>query len=40
MLLFVQSAKIDDFKYGSYLGLAVGAAIVLYLLSRKYLKRK
>jgi hypothetical protein len=40
MLVLHESTKVSDFKDGAYLGLAIGAAIIIYLLSRKYLKRK
>lgn len=38
--VFLQAAKADDFKNGIYLGLAVGAAVVLFLLSRRLRRKK
>ncbi len=40
ILVILQSTKAESFKDGSYLGLAIGAVIILYILSRKFIKRK
>jgi len=40
MVNLLSTVKTADFSEGLYLGLAVGAAIILYILSRKYIRRR
>lgn len=37
--VILDAAKADNFKDGIYLGLAIGAAVVLFLLSRKFRRK-
>lgn len=39
MMLILVSTKLQDFKDGAYLGLAIGLVILVYVLVRKYAKR-
>ncbi len=40
MLAFIlQATKADNFKDGIYLGLAIAAAIALFILSRKFRRK-
>jgi hypothetical protein len=39
MILYLASTKLQEFKEGAYLGLAIGLVIIAYVLVRKYVKR-
>jgi hypothetical protein len=36
---FLAATKLQEFKEGAYLGLAIGLVIIAYVLVRKYAKR-
>jgi hypothetical protein len=38
-LVILDATKTGNFKDGIYLGLAIGAAVVLFLLSRKFRRK-
>jgi|GEM_PF-3113042 len=40
MLIVTLSQKTEDFQNGAYLGLAIGGAILIYIISRRYFKRR
>jgi hypothetical protein len=37
--IILQSTKAENFKAGIFLGLAIGAAVVLFLLSKKFRRK-
>ena len=39
MILGLAIKKIEEFKEGAYLGLAIGLVVIVYALVRKYKKR-
>jgi hypothetical protein len=38
--VILQATKTQNFKDGIFLGLAIGAAVVLFLLSRKFRRKR
>lgn len=39
MTLSLAVTKLEEFKEGAYLGLAIGLVVIVYVLVRKYKKR-